>query len=166
MQIYLLETQTGKAVSALILEAEKEDIPLKKDGWNFTWKDLYKDKNAVFYKLVLEAAPNMVEGIIMISIKNEEMVYLNNIELAPHNIGSKKRYDYVAGCLTAYGCMYAHEHGKGNYHGYACFDSKTELINHYRDKYGAEQTMGQRMYYSPNTGLKLVKKYLDLDLKK
>ncbi len=166
MQIYLLETQTGKNVPALILKAERQDMPLKKDGWNFTWRNLYKDRNAVFYKLVLEETPNMVEGLIMISLLNEEMVYLNNIELAPHNIGNGKRYDYIAGCLIAYGCMHAHEQGKGNYHGYACFDSKTELIAHYRDKYGAEQTIGQRMYYSPNTGLKLVKKYLKLDLKK
>jgi len=66
MQIYLLETQTGKAVPALILEAEKQDMPLEKDGWNFTWKDLYKDKNAIFYKIVMEATPDVVEGVIMI----------------------------------------------------------------------------------------------------
>jgi len=164
MQIYLIETQTGKAVPALILEAKKQDMPLKKDGWNFTWKDLYKNKDAVFYKLVLEATPDVVEGVIMISIQNEEMVYLNNVELAPHNIGTDKRYDYVAGCLIAYGCLYSHRNGVGHYKGFVCFDSKTALINHYRTKYGAEQLMGQRMFIAPITGIELIKKYLNEDL--
>ena len=164
MQVYLQETQTGKTISALILSAEKGDMPLKKDGWNFTWKDLYKDKDAVFYKLVLEETPEVIEGVIMMSISNGEMVYLNNVELAPHNISRDKRYDYVAGCLIAYGCLYGHRNGVGNYKGFVCFDSKTTLINHYRTKYGAEQLMGQRMFIAPETGIELIKKYLKKDL--
>ena len=139
-------------------------MPLKKDGWNFTWKDLYKNQDAIFYKLVLDATPDVVEGIIMMSIQNEEMAYLNNVELAPHNIGRDKRYDYIAGCLIAYGCLYGHRNGVGNYKGFVCFDSKTVLINHYRTKYGAEQAIGQRMFISAVTSIELVKKYLNTDL--
>ncbi len=98
----------------------------------------------------------------MLSVMYEEMLYMNNIEVAPHNLGSDGKYDNVAGCLIAFGCLKSFELGKNTYKGYLTFESKTELIPLYQDKYGATLAMGQRMFIDPDTGLGLIDKYLTL----
>ena len=69
-------------------------------------------------------------------------------------------YENVAGCLLAYACRKSFEIGRGNYNGYLSFDSKTNLIELYQNKYGANLAMGNKMYFSPETGKNLMKKYL------
>ena len=98
--------------------------------------------------------------MLMLSLQYEEMVFLHNIEIAPYNIGKKKKYGNVAGCLLAYACRYSFEEGKDAYNGYVSFDSKTELIALYQEKYGATWAMGHKMYFDPVAGKALMKKYL------
>jgi len=52
--------------------------------------------------------------------------------------------------------------GKGNYLGFLSFDSKTELIELYQNKYGATFAMGNKMFFDPEAGKKLMKKYLGI----
>lgn len=88
------------------------------------------------------------------------MLYLNNIEVASHNLGLKGKYENVAGCLIAYACLKSFELGKNAYEGYLTFESKTELISLYQNRYRATLAMGQRMFIEPEMGLKLIDKYL------
>lgn len=135
-------------------------LPLKKDGWKFDWNKLNKEKNSKTYVLRLKDSTKSVEGIIHLKIENQ-MLIMDIIEVAPHNMGSaNKRYDFVAGCLIAFGCRQSFEMD-GIYKGYLTFMSKTNLIRLYRDKYGATQALGQRMFIDDINGLKLIKKYLD-----
>lgn len=53
--------------------------------------------------------------------------------------------------------------GKGGYQGFLSFTSKTELIPLYRERYGAQIAIGRSLFFNPETGKKLMKKYLDLD---
>ena len=101
-----------------------------------------------------------IEGVLMFSVMYEEMVYMNNIEIAPHNLGAKGKYDNVAGCLIAYGCLKSFELGKNTYRGYLTFESKSKLIPLYQNKYGATLAAGQRMFIEPEVGLELIEKYL------
>lgn len=94
------------------------------------------------------------------SIENNEMFYLENIEIAPHNYGSNGRYDYVTGYLFAYAFKQSKILGKGNYEGWVVFDSKTVLIGFYQNKYGAKLVYGQRMYFDEDSGDKLIDQYL------
>ncbi len=128
MKVNLIETKSGEKVEALILPVEKKEMPLKKDGWQFTWKKLAKIEGALFYKIALRQNPSEIEGILMLTLVNEEMLFMNNIEVAPHNYGRNGQFDNVAGCLIAYGCKKSFELGKGNYLGFLAFESKTELI--------------------------------------
>jgi hypothetical protein len=41
----------------------------------------------------------------MLTLQSEEMIYLNNIEVAPHNYGSNGKYDHVAGCLISFAAL-------------------------------------------------------------
>ncbi len=103
--------------------------------------------------------------MLTITIFNEEMVFMNKVEIAPHNYGGKARYKEVAGCLIAFSCKESFERGKGHYNGFLSFDSKTKLIELYQNKYNAKIAMGHKMYIDPIAGKALIKKYLNIDSK-
>lgn len=160
MKIRIIEVKSNKRVDALISEAFSKDMPTKKSGWQFTWRSLFKTEGAEFFKLALKDDLSNIQGILMFSIMYEEMLYMNNIEIAPHNIGSKGKFDKVAGSLIAFGCLKSFELGKNTYKGYLTFDSKTKLIPLYEERYGATRAMGERMFIDPQQGFKLIDKYL------
>ncbi len=160
MKTNVKDTATGNLVPALISEAVSGDMPLKKDGWNFNWRQLYKTEGAKFYKLTLESSPSKIEGMLMLSRRFDKMVFMNDLETAPHNIGNGKKYDFVAGCLLAFAWRESFLEGKNGYKGYLSFESKTALIDLYCRKYGAKQAMGQSLFIDPEAGRVLVSKYL------
>ncbi len=47
-------------------------------------------EGAHFFKITLDSSPERVEGIVMLSVYFGEMVYMNNLELAPQNVGKGK----------------------------------------------------------------------------
>ena len=157
--VYILEVLKNKLVEAEIVLTKKENIPLKKDGWNFNWRQLSKKENVQSYVLKLVNSEKTVEGALLLKIE-ENMLIMDVLELAPHNIGSKKRYDYVAGSLIAYACRKSFKL-EGNYKGFLTFVSKTNLIDWYIEKYGAELALGQRMFIDWENGKKLIEKYLN-----
>lgn len=161
MKVALLEAGSGKKLEAIITEAMQKDIPSRKDGWQFTWKKLFKTERALFFRIAAIERPGQTEGLLMLSLINEELLYMNAIEVAPHNFGSAGRYENVAGCLLGYACYKSFELGKGPYLGFLSFDSKTRLIELYEKKYGATFAMGQKMFFDPNAGKELMKKYLN-----
>jgi hypothetical protein len=163
MLIKLFEVETGQEVEATISKLRPSEAPLKKDGWNFNWRGLHRTDGSSFFKITLNDSPDQIEGLLMLSVYFGEMVYMNNLELAPRNIGKGKKYDWVAGCLIAYGCRFSLEEGKGNYQGYLTFESKTELIPLYAQKYGAIRTMGQKMFIDIDQGERLMDQYLRND---
>ena len=160
MKTHLKETSTGKMVAAEIVAAQLSDMPLKKDGWNFNWRALYKKPKSIFYKAVLADSTKKIEGIIMLTLQEDGILYMDCIEVAPINYGSKGKYDFVAGALLAFGCHLSREFGKPPYEGYLSFESKTVLIELYEKKYGASWAMGRRMFFSPEAGIKLMELYL------
>ena len=164
MEIKIIEASTKKKIDAVIEIAEFKDMPKKKDGWNFNWRSLFKTEGAEFYKLTINEQEKTIEGVIMLSLMNDEMMYMNNVEIAPHNYGSKGKYENITGCLIAFACLKGIEKGKNFYEGYLTFESKTALIDFYRNKYGATLARGQRMFIEPNVGQKLIKEYLDFEI--
>ncbi len=158
--IYILDKINGELVKAEIVPMDKRTIPLKKDGWNFNWRSLSKDEFTQSYILKTPDSSTQVEGAICLKVEYE-MLIMDALELAPHNIGQKnKRYDYVAGCLIAFGCRESFKI-EGDYKGFLTFVSKTNLIKWYKEKYGAELALGQRMYVDWENGEKLIEKYLN-----
>ena len=159
MNIQLKDALNNKLTDALILPANFKDMPTEKEGWNFNWKHLFK-QGGMFYKVVLKDEPNQVQGLLKVSVANSEIFFMDNLEVSPENYGINGKYDYVAGVLIAYACKLSFEYGKKNYEGYVVFDSKTVLIDYYKKKYGATFVFGQRMFFLPETGKKLMKQYL------
>lgn len=166
MYIKLIETKTRKSYAGQILEIFPKEMPSKKDGWQFTWRKLAKIEGAAFFKLTLKNSPKQIEGLLMLTLLNDEMLYMNNVELAPHNYGSKGKYENVAGALIAFACKKSFELGKGHYVGFLSFNSKTQLIPFYQKKYSATWAMGQKMFIDDKNGKKLMKMYLNIDVSK
>lgn len=158
--IYILDNKSKKLKEAEIVPANKIKCPLKKDGWNFNWKKLIQEQNCKIYFLKLVESSQGVEGALQLRMV-EGMLIMNVLEIAPHNIGrNNKKYDYVAGCLIAFACRESFKL-ESEYKGFLTFVSKSSLIQWYANKYGAIVTLGQRMYISDITGIKLIKEYLE-----
>lgn len=164
MKVYLQEAESGVQIEAIITRALQQELPLQKDGWQFTWKQLGETEGSEFYKLTRMDAPNEIEGVLMLTLINEEMLLMNNVEIAPHNYGSGGKYEHVAGGLIAFACYKNFELGKNYYVGFLSFESKTRLIELYQKKYGATFVAGQKMFFEPKAGKALMKKYLLIDL--
>ncbi len=156
---YIYDLASNDLIEAEIVLASGK-LPLKKDGWKFDWNKLIKEKNSETYILRLKKSTKNIEGILQLKMEYG-MLIMEVIEIAPHNLGSSnKRFDYVAGCLIAFGCRRSFSL-KGPYKGFLTFTSKTNLIELYKTKYGANQALGQRMFIDDINGLKLIKKYLN-----
>ncbi|WP_445955837.1 hypothetical protein [Yeosuana sp.] len=156
--VYIYELGKNKLIEAEIVIASGK-MPLKKDGWNFNWNELIKEKNTKTYILKLKDSTQITQGIIQLRIEND-MLIMDVVEIAPHNLGSSnKKFDLVAGCLIAFACRESFKI-EGNYRGFLTFTSKTNLIEWYKKKYGATQALGQRMFIDDINGLKLIEKYL------
>lgn len=162
MKVILIEKKTGTDKLATIQRIVRKELPLKKDGWNFNWKILFKVEGSEIFKVSLEESPKEIQGILMLTMFNDEMLFMNNVEIAPHNIGNNKKYENTAGVLLAFACKESFEKGKGSYEGFLSFDSKTELIELYHRKYGATVAMGHKMFFDPEAGKILMKKYLGI----
>ncbi len=158
--VYILDVINDKLVKAEIVVPEPNEIPLKKDGWNFNWRELSKEKNSRMLILRTIGLNPSVEGAVQLKTENE-MLIMNALEIAPHNIGRKnKKYDYVAGCLIAFACKESFKLNSA-YKGFLTFMAKTSLIKWYSKKYGASAGLGQRMYIDNENGLKLINEYLE-----
>ena len=157
--IYILDIVNNKLVEAEIKPLSEADTPLKKDGWNFNWHKLTKNENAKSYVLKMLNPQRTVEGALLLRVE-EEMLIMDVLEIAPHNIGKNKKYDYVAGTLIAYACKQSFKI-EGDYKGFLTFVSKTNLIDWYIEKYGAELAIGQRMFIDWENGQQLIEKYLN-----
>lgn len=158
--IYILDKAQKKLVEAEIVLMDNNHVPLKKDGWNFNWRQIFNNINGRTYVLKTLDSPKQVEGALRLIIEYD-MLIMDVLEIAPHNIGQEhKRYDFVAGCLIAFTCRESFKL-EGNYKGFLSFISKTQLIEWYAKMYGAELGIGQRMFISWENGERLIDKYLN-----
>jgi len=127
----------------------------KKNGWNFNWRDEFKEPARDVYKLTIVNNRNIIQGLVSLEVK-EDHVYMHLVESAPFNKGKNKIYTGVAGNLVAFACKLSFQRGhKGN----VSFLSKTELIKHYEKTLGAIHFGGRIMIIETNTALKLINKY-------
>jgi len=157
--MYIYDNQTKHLVEAEIVKGTIKDMPLKKDGWNFNWRSTIKRKNTTTYVLRLKSNPFSIQGVLQLKIQ-DKMLIMDLVEIAPHNLGQEnKRYNYVAGCLIAYACRESFKL-ESNYKGFLTFESKTKLINWYKERYHAQVAMGHKMYIEPLDGKQLIDEYL------
>ena len=93
-------------------------------------------KQAAVYKLTLKDSSEIQGLIALTDFPNDQAVYVNIAESAPHNRGTQKQYEGVGGHLFAIAAQVSIDHGFG---GFVFMDAKnTELVRHYHEKMGAQ----------------------------
>lgn len=154
----ILDVKGEKLVPGEIYEASDKELPGKSDGWNFSWESLVLRDKAKSYALRVKNESAVIQGAVHL-IEHNGMLIMDLLEVAPGNVGKKKKYDFVAGCLIAFACRESFNVST-SYKGYLTFQSKTQLIELYKVKYRAKLAIGQRMYIDPENGAKLIQEYL------
>lgn len=142
----------------IFLEITKEDFPrLHKKFWSFDWKKEIKLADRVVYKLTTYENPAVIQGLISWSDFGDHL-FINVVESAPFNRGKERLYQGVAANLFANACQKSFEKG---YDGFIVFESKTNLINHYRKLLGAQRLGSSiRMFVDTQAAQYLIKLYL------
>ena len=164
MKTILLDQITGNKVPAVIFPLSlMSDSDLQSD-WAFNWVGLMKgNAEAFFYGIKTEAGSGRLEGLLMLQLVDQALLFMTNIEVHPEHVGKNGRLDRIAGSLIAFACLQSFKLGTGDYHGFLSFKSKHALISLYREKYGAKLAVGQSMFFDPEAGKKLIRQYLGMD---
>lgn len=127
----------------------------KREGWDFNWKEEYKNPIKELYKLTIVSSPHVIQGLISLEIKSDH-IYMHLIESAAFNKGKNKMYSGVAGNLVAFACKVSFQRG---FEGNVSFLSKTQLIDHYEKSLQAKHFGGRVMIIENQAALRLINKY-------
>ena len=169
MKVQILRVEDKALVPGEIEEKGKHRLPSFHDGWNFDFnKHSKRIPNSETYVLVTELEPDVIQGCLILKMEEDMDPYMAYLEIAPHNRGDHKRYDYIAGCLIAFACRLSHIHAKGHFRGYLSFmvseekeEETQKLMAHYSKKYHAKLIAGtNHMEIDPENGRTLIERYL------
>ncbi len=149
-------SSTGEVFDTEITRLSKTDLKtIKKSDWVFDWKLEFRAPKNEVYKLTTANNPTIIQGLLSIEDKDDH-VFMHLIESSKFNKGKDKIYLGVPGNLVAFACKVSLDKG---YDGYVAFDSKTVLIEHYKQTLGATHLIRQRMFVDPIAAQKLISRY-------
>jgi hypothetical protein len=147
---------SGDSFKTEILSVELKDIKgIKKTDWLFDWKAEFKNKNKLVFKLVIVDNPNIIQGLISVQDKTDH-IFMHLIESSKFNRGKNKIYLGVPGNLVAFACKLSFDKG---YDGFVSFESKTKLIEHYKQTLNAHVLFGNIMAIETKVATKLMHQY-------
>jgi len=168
MNVKILEVSTDELKDALIRKGNKSELPSLHENWRFNFVKHSKLPYSTAYVLVAEETPTVVEGCLIFQMKNKIVPYMAYVEVAPHNKGTSKIYDFVAGCLIAFAFKQSLAQAKGDYKGQLFFDVKEEkeedtkkLMTLYSKKYYAKLLDEKTMVIIDDDGDRLIQEYLE-----
>ncbi|MBC7820936.1 MAG: hypothetical protein IAG10_28970 [Planctomycetaceae bacterium] len=150
----ITEVATGRSYATLISLATLADLNAAATNWQFDWvQELTK---AEVYKLTAPKLGRLIHGLVSLT-RSPNFILVNIVESHPENIGRGEKYAEVAGNLIAYAAKLSFELGL---QGVVAWDAKSELIEHYREKFGAVQVgHSQRMFLRSSEAQRLVDQY-------
>ena len=147
---------TGEVFDTEITHLNKTDLKtIKKSDWVFDWKLEYRTPKNEVYKLTTVNNSTIIQGLLSIEDKDDH-IFMHLIESAKFNKGKNKIYLGVPGNLVAFACKVSLDK---EYDGYVAFDSKTVLIEHYKQTLGATHLIRQRMFVDPIAAQRLISRY-------
>jgi hypothetical protein len=164
----ILKVSSDELMIGVIKKANDNELPSIQDGWNFNFgKRLKELKNATAYVLVAQEEPTEIQGCMIYQLKDKIFPYMAYLEIAPHNRGKKKQYDFVAGCLIAFAYKLSLL-ALSPYDGYLVFDVQEEkeknqvkLMAIYSNKYGAQKINNTTMVIELDSGKTLIRGFLE-----
>ena len=152
----LLHKESNDLQEAIIELVEEDDWKLirKNKNFQFNW---IAEKKQIVHKIRLKVEEEILGLISIEDIPKEFRIHVRLIEVNTLDRGKGKRFDHVAGCLFAFTCRLAI---KKNYEGYVSLQPKTDLIDHYKTKYGF-QAFGRNLFIELYRSQQLINKYLN-----
>jgi hypothetical protein len=153
----ILNTISGDSFRTEISLLTKQDLKsiTKSKGWLFDWKYEFNQPDREVYKLTIIDNPDIVQGLISFKV-HPDHVYMFLLESAPFNLGKGKLYEGVPGNLVAFACKVSFQRGG---EGFVSFESKTKLIEHYKNTLGAYHFGGHLMVIDTIAAKRIVDKY-------
>lgn len=152
----LKHNPSGVLLEADISEVHDKDYGVIKSDPRFSF-DWETERNYEVYKNYLLSEDHIILGLMsLIDIPQEYRIHLNLLEVSKSHQGKRKKIDLIAACLIAFA---AEEAIKRGYDGFVSLEPKTQLINHYKDKYGFRQ-YGRYLGIEGAVSQLLVHKYL------
>ncbi len=124
--------------------------------WSFNWNGFTDSFHVI--KLTTLHNPTVLQGLVGFTVQ-KNYVFMDFVEVAPHNKGRGKIYKGVAGNLMAFVCYLSVLKG---YEGFVVFEPKPQLTELY-EQYGAMPLpkVPNLMYFSETVGQDLVFTYLN-----
>jgi hypothetical protein len=152
---------SGISFTTAILPLTQNDVQqVKNSKWIFDWKSEIANDHRSVSKLVIVDDPAIIQGLISLQDKHDH-VYMHLIESSKSNRGAKKAYLGVPGNLIAFACKLSFELG---YEGFVSFESKTALLQHYKNTLGATVLFSNIMVIETRAAIKLVNQYFPIIL--
>lgn len=151
----IIAVASGLKKTVIVKEAETEDFKsLIKKRYAFAWKS-FKSTTRV-YKLQIKGQEDILGVMALLDVPGDKRIEIKLLAASIENIGEKKVYDRIAGCLIAFACRLA----VVKYGTEACVSlvPKTELSRHYMEKYYM-QNAGWQLYIEGRELNKLLKEY-------
>ena len=149
----LIDNKTGIEEKTYYKICDKK-IPRAKNGWKFDWNKQQRDSKSVIYELFTEKDDEL-QGRISFRLE-DGFIFVELVETAPHNYGSKGKYSGVGAHLFAIACKESFSNG---FEGNVSFVAKTRLIEHYQKTLGAVLISSQVMIINQSAAYKLVQNY-------
>ena len=150
----LIDRATGEELKTEYRFRTDPIKPSDYKGWKFDWSTPEKNGYQI-YELFLDD-DDTVQGRVAIKIDGG-VGDIDIVETAPHNYGSKGKYQGVGGHLFAIACQISFENGCG---GYVAFTAKSRLIEYYEKELNAQVFRGQRMFIDEAAAQILINKYM------
>lgn len=151
----LLHVLSNKEVEAEIDLLSQNEFYTIGESKRFEFDWLSEMKHPV-YKIYLVENGIPLGLIALADIQIELRININLIEVSSENIGRKKDYDKIAGCLLAFA---AREAFKKGYEGFISLLPKTQLIDLYCSRYGFQQ-YGRYLALEGASSFSLIQTYL------
>jgi hypothetical protein len=127
----LIERKTGREIKTRYYHIKEKDV--KNLKWLFNWSLPFENDSDVVALSLKDSAE--FEGLVSYQVQPEnQSVYVELVESAPHNKEPNKQYEGVGGHLFAIAVKRSFDEG---YNGHIYFQAKTELIDYYVKKFNA-----------------------------
>ncbi|HET9058015.1 MAG TPA: hypothetical protein VFN30_14310 [Chitinophagaceae bacterium] len=152
----IIEVKTGKSKRVDVVPVNVEGLKiLTKKRYFFSWK---KEKaHTQLYKLCIVGEDDILGVMALVDVPGDRRMEIKLLVSSKENVGKEKMYDRIAGCLVGFAC----KESVKRYGDLACVSlkPKTELREHYRNKYGMIDA-GLQLCVEGLSLIKLINKYL------
>lgn len=129
--MFVIELKSKQKFNAAVKPVCGSEL-IKIRDFDFDWA---QEADYEVFKLIIPRTGEVLGLLSFERIFEELRIEIRLLELSTQNIGSRKKYDRIAGIFIAFCCKESFQNG---FYGFVSLVPKTRLIKHYIEKYGFE----------------------------